>query len=88
MSENELADKLARRARINEGEEKPGVKASTRFNPYVEFPDMSRKEIKEYERIFKQVFYFYFHISIKGRMSGKWFFLETRLGYDYYHCCC
>eukprot|EP01147_Barroeca_monosierra_P008363 gene8363-903_t len=54
MSENELADKLARRARINEGEEKPGVKASTRFNPYVEFPDMSRKEIKEYERIFKQ----------------------------------
>ena len=55
MSENELADKLARRARINDGDENPSVKSSTRFNPYVEFPDMSRKEIKEYEKLFKQV---------------------------------
>ena len=54
MSENELADKLARRARINDGDENPSVKSSTRFNPYVEFPDMSRKEIKEYEKLFKQ----------------------------------
>eukprot|EP00055_Hartaetosiga_balthica_P018523 m.134676 g.134676 ORF g.134676 m.134676 type:complete len:188 (+) comp9673_c0_seq1:79-642(+) len=52
---NELAEKLARRAKINEGEEKPRESSSsTRFNPYVEFPDMSRKEIKEHENNFKK----------------------------------
>eukprot|EP00043_Microstomoeca_roanoka_P003916 m.46544 g.46544 ORF g.46544 m.46544 type:complete len:188 (-) comp12252_c0_seq1:129-692(-) len=52
---SELAEKLARRARINEGEEQPGLKASSaKFNPYVEFPDMTRKEIKEYEKTFKK----------------------------------
>ncbi|EGD81753.1 EF-hand domain-containing protein D2 [Salpingoeca rosetta] len=51
---SELADKLARRARINEGGEKPAMASSSRFNPYVEFPDMTRKEIKEYEKMFKK----------------------------------
>eukprot|EP00056_Hartaetosiga_gracilis_P020842 m.21586 g.21586 ORF g.21586 m.21586 type:complete len:187 (-) comp8734_c0_seq1:42-602(-) len=50
---NELAEKLARRAKINEGEEKPKIGSSSRFNPYVEFPNMSRKEIKEHEKNFK-----------------------------------
>lgn len=50
----ELAEKLHRRQRINDqenGNEKPVFKV---FNPYTEFKEFSRKEIKEYENTFKK----------------------------------
>ncbi|EDO33425.1 predicted protein [Nematostella vectensis] len=53
MSEtDELASKLARRTAINEGEEKPRFKIQV-FNPYTEFKEFSRKQIKEFEKMFK-----------------------------------
>lgn len=51
--ENELASKLARQVSLNEGEIKP--KLSQRFNPATEFPEMSFKEIKEKEKLFRKV---------------------------------
>ncbi|XP_048580793.1 EF-hand domain-containing protein D2 [Nematostella vectensis] len=54
MSEtDELASKLARRTAINEGEEKPRFKIQV-FNPYTEFKEFSRKQIKEFEKMFKK----------------------------------
>ncbi len=35
---DELAEKLARRSKINEGEDVPPPKTITVFNPYTEFP--------------------------------------------------
>ncbi|XP_076315285.1 EF-hand domain-containing protein D2 homolog isoform X2 [Tachypleus tridentatus] len=51
MAEPELARKLARRQVINSLETVCSLNQT--FNPYVEFPDFSKKEIKEYEKIFK-----------------------------------
>eukprot|EP00049_Salpingoeca_infusionum_P017909 m.354920 g.354920 ORF g.354920 m.354920 type:complete len:188 (+) comp17133_c0_seq1:80-643(+) len=51
---DELAEKFARRAAIEEGTEKPKMGSSQRFNPYVEFPELTRKEIKGYEATFKK----------------------------------
>ncbi|XP_064642277.1 EF-hand domain-containing protein D2-like isoform X1 [Lineus longissimus] len=58
MSETEeLASKLARRNQINEGETPPPADCAKKpFNPYVEFPNFSRKEIKRIEKLFKSVF--------------------------------
>ncbi|XP_064642278.1 EF-hand domain-containing protein D2-like isoform X2 [Lineus longissimus] len=55
MSETEeLASKLARRNQINEGETPPPADCAKKpFNPYVEFPNFSRKEIKRIEKLFK-----------------------------------
>ena len=56
MSETEeLAKKLARRNQINEGEAVEPIesKANTVFNPYTEFKEFSRKQIKEFEKMFK-----------------------------------
>jgi hypothetical protein len=57
MSEtDELAQKLARRNMINEGEAPPPMDdeaAKKPFNPYTEFPNFSRKEIKQFEKLFK-----------------------------------
>lgn len=51
---DELKEKLERRIQINEHEtenQKPQFKV---FNPYTEFREFSRKEIKEYENTFKR----------------------------------
>lgn len=54
MSEtNELAQKLARRNQINEGEDVPRKQLEV-FNPYTEFKEFSRKQIKDFEKMFKK----------------------------------
>ena len=54
MSEtNELAQKLARRNQINEGEDVPPKQMEV-FNPYTEFKEFSRKQIKDFEKMFKK----------------------------------
>ena len=53
MSEtDELAQKLARRNQINEGEDVPRNQMEV-FNPYTEFKEFSRKQIKDFEKMFK-----------------------------------
>ncbi|XP_076329944.1 EF-hand domain-containing protein D2-like [Tachypleus tridentatus] len=57
MADAELAQKLARRQAFNERVEgTPGPSPVMRhvFNPYTDFPEFSRKEIKEYEKTFKK----------------------------------
>lgn len=54
MSEtNELAAKLAHRQALNENEEMPR-RQMTVFNPYTEFKEFSRKQIKDFEKMFKK----------------------------------
>ncbi|PIK46359.1 putative EF-hand domain-containing protein D1 [Apostichopus japonicus] len=54
MSETEeLAAKLARRQELNENEDAPRHH-STVFNPYTEFKEFTRKQIKEFEQMFKK----------------------------------
>lgn len=54
MSETEeLANKLARRTAINEGESVAPVRRMQVFNPYTEFHEFSRKQIKQFEKMFK-----------------------------------
>ncbi|XP_033104668.1 EF-hand domain-containing protein D2-like [Anneissia japonica] len=53
MATNELAEKLARRDAINEGQEVPANKSGP-WNPYTEFKEFTRKQIKEYEKMFKK----------------------------------
>ncbi|KAJ8021197.1 EF-hand domain-containing protein D2 [Holothuria leucospilota] len=50
--DNDLAAKLARREKINEGEQVPPV-VTTVFNPYTEFKEFTRKQIKDFEKMFK-----------------------------------
>eukprot|EP00050_Salpingoeca_kvevrii_P016675 m.57565 g.57565 ORF g.57565 m.57565 type:complete len:215 (+) comp7089_c0_seq1:42-686(+) len=50
---DELAEKLARRAKINSGEDVAPIERKV-YNVYTEFPEFSRKEIKEKEKMFKQ----------------------------------
>ncbi|XP_071805131.1 EF-hand domain-containing protein D2-like [Asterias amurensis] len=54
MADSELAGKLARREALNEGEEVEVNKRTLVFNPYTEFKEFSRKEIKQYEKMFKK----------------------------------
>ncbi|CAD5115743.1 DgyrCDS4688 [Dimorphilus gyrociliatus] len=54
MADNELAVKLQRRNEINEGERAVEISSSTVFNPYTEFPEFSRKQIKHFEYLFKK----------------------------------
>ncbi|XP_070561699.1 EF-hand domain-containing protein D2-like [Ptychodera flava] len=56
MSEtDELAAKLARRTAINEGEDVAQPPATSNiFNPYTEFKEFSRKQIKDFEKMFKK----------------------------------
>lgn len=49
---SELSAKLNRRLDINEGNVPP--RASRVFNPYTEFKEFSRKQIKDMEAMFKQ----------------------------------
>ncbi|XP_022090195.1 EF-hand domain-containing protein D2-like [Acanthaster planci] len=54
MATDELASKLARREALNEGTEEPNTDKKTLvFNPFTEFKEFSRKEIKQYETMFK-----------------------------------
>ena len=53
MSEtDELAAKLSRRQALNENEEMPR-RQMTVFNPYTEFKEFTRKQIKDFEKMFK-----------------------------------
>ena len=54
MSEtDELAGKLARRQALNEDENVPRRQMKV-FNPYTEFKEFSRKQIKDFEKMFKK----------------------------------
>ena len=54
MATDELAQKLARRDLINEGEVAADPNRVKVFNPYTEYKEFSRKQIKEYEKMFKK----------------------------------
>lgn len=57
MGDSELSAKLARRQEINDGIRQPeGISegSGTTFNPYTEFKEFSRKQIKEFEAMFAQ----------------------------------
>lgn len=54
MSEtDELAKKLAHRQALNEDEDLPRRQLKV-FNPYTEFKEFTRKQIKEFESMFKK----------------------------------
>ena len=54
MSETEeLARKLAHRQALNENEDMPRRQLKV-FNPYTEFKEFSRKQIKDFEKMFKK----------------------------------
>lgn len=53
-ADSELGAKLQRRGELNEGvgdHQQPSMKV---FNPYTEFKEFSRKQIKDMEKMFKQ----------------------------------
>lgn len=53
-ADSELGAKLQRRGELNEGvgeHHQPSMKV---FNPYTEFKEFSRKQIKDMEKMFKQ----------------------------------
>lgn len=53
-ADSELGAKLVRRGELNEGvgdQHQPSMKV---FNPYTEFKEFSRKQIKDMEKLFKQ----------------------------------
>lgn len=56
MADNELSAVLNRRCQINDDLDagKKVKKVIKVFNPYTEFPEFTRKQIKEYDRIFKK----------------------------------
>ncbi|EDV23902.1 EF-hand domain-containing protein D2 [Trichoplax sp. H2] len=55
MCDSELSAKLARRQEINEGVREPeALSEANVFNPYTEFKEFSRKQIKEFEGMFAQ----------------------------------
>lgn len=54
MATDELAQKLARRDRINEGDEQGDSRRVQVFNVYTEFKEFTRKQIKEFEKVFKK----------------------------------
>lgn len=47
----ELSAMLTRREALNQGQEQP--RSSKLFNPYTEFKEFSRNQIKDMERMFK-----------------------------------
>ena len=55
MSESaELAKKLAHRNALNDGECEPQYVVNTPKNIFTEFPEFTRKQIKDYENIFNK----------------------------------
>lgn len=49
---SELSEKLAHRQALNEDENLPRRQVAV-FNPYTEFKEFTRKQIKDFEKIFK-----------------------------------
>ncbi|XP_061197663.1 EF-hand domain-containing protein D2-like [Saccostrea echinata] len=54
MASDELARKLNRRNEINEGDETAALPSMNVFNPYTEFKEFSRKQIKDFQRTFNK----------------------------------
>ncbi|KAG8538223.1 hypothetical protein GDO81_023078 [Engystomops pustulosus] len=52
-ADSELSAKLTRRNDINEGNAVPATRGQV-FNPYTEFKEFSRKQIKDMEGMFRQ----------------------------------
>lgn len=53
-ADDELSAKLLRRADLNQGLGEPQSPSRRVFNPYTEFKEFSRKQIKDMEKMFKQ----------------------------------
>ncbi|XP_029801762.1 EF-hand domain-containing protein D2 [Suricata suricatta] len=53
-ADDELSAKLLRRADLNQGIGEPQSPSRRVFNPYTEFKEFSRKQIKDMEKMFKQ----------------------------------
>lgn len=53
-ADGELSAKLLRRADLNQGIGEPQSPSRRVFNPYTEFKEFSRKQIKDMEKMFKQ----------------------------------
>lgn len=53
-ADEELSAKLLRRADLNQGIGEPQSPSRRVFNPYTEFKEFSRKQIKDMEKMFKQ----------------------------------
>lgn len=52
-ADNELANKLKRQGDINEGLEGAQQPSQRHFNPYTEFPEFTRKQIKDFRKQFE-----------------------------------
>ncbi len=52
-ADSELGAKLMRREELNEGQGEPCQPSMKVFNPYTEFKEFSRKQIKDMEKTFK-----------------------------------
>lgn len=53
-ADDELSAKLLRRADLNQGIGEPQSPSRRVFNPYTEFKEFSRKQIKDMEKMFKE----------------------------------
>ncbi|KAF5901495.1 EF-hand domain-containing protein D2, partial [Clarias magur] len=53
-ADSELGAKLQRRGELNEGVGEPQQHSMKVFNPYTEFKEFSRKQIKDMEKMFKE----------------------------------
>lgn len=51
---SELQAKLQHRQDVNDGKSSALATSHNVFNPYTEFPEFSRKEIKDYQAMFKK----------------------------------
>ena len=54
MATDELAKKLERREKINEGNEEGVIPSTMVWNPYTEFKEFSRKEIQDFQKTFNK----------------------------------
>lgn len=52
-ADSELGAKLMRRGELNEGQGEHCQPSTKVFNPYTEFKEFSRKQIKDMEKLFK-----------------------------------
>ena len=76
----ELAEKLAHRDNINKGKAEPKIKLTRNYSGvYPEFEEFSRKQIKEYERIFKE-----YDTSMNGYLEQS----ELQVSYSFYNYYC
>uniref|UniRef100_A0AAX7UEH9 EF-hand domain-containing protein n=1 Tax=Astatotilapia calliptera TaxID=8154 RepID=A0AAX7UEH9_ASTCA len=73
-SSSELSAKLTRRLDINEGNAAP--RATRVFNPYTEFKEFSRKQIKDMEGMFKRCRFFYRFTQMPMYDTGKDGFID------------